>query len=85
MKATKKSNPKMSATEKAERKFDRDLKSCMKCHCFWGNASGCLSSNCFKEKRKEPEKTVYSECTDCSYKQGDGYCFPCMKKLLERK
>jgi hypothetical protein len=32
-----------------------------------------------KEKRKEPEKTVRSECTDCSYKQGDGYCFPCMK------
>lgn len=86
MKAKKNTNPKLNEAEKAERKFDRDLKSCMKCHYFWGNDSRCMNSKCYKEKTaKNPEPKEKSECTDCPYKQSDSYCFPCMKKIMEKK
>ena len=85
MEEKKNNKHRLTKVEREERKFNKDLKDCMRCKFFWGNDSRCINSNCFKEKRKEPEKTVRSECTDCSYKQGDGYCFPCMKKILERK
>lgn len=63
-----------------ERQMDRDIRECMRCHYFWGNDNRCVNSNCIK---KEPaKKKVQNECTDCPYKQNEGYCFPCMKKLL---
>ena len=85
MEEKKNNKHRLTKVEREERKFNKALKDCMRCKFFWGNDSRCINSNCFKEKRKEPEKTVHSECTDWSYKRGDGYCFPCMKKLLERK
>lgn len=51
MKVKNKTNHKMSEAERAEKKFDRDLKSCMKCHYFWGNDSRCMNSQCYKEKK----------------------------------
>ncbi|MEF9998918.1 MAG: hypothetical protein RR717_07590 [Lachnospiraceae bacterium] len=87
MKVKKNANHKMSAAERAERNIDRDIKSCMKCHYFWGNDHRCVNSKCYKEKKiaVKPEPQNVSECTDCPYKQSDTYCFPCMKKIMEKK
>ena len=87
MKVKKKTNHMMSVAERAEKKFDRDLKSCMKCHYFWGNDSRCMNSQCYKEKKAavKPEPKEVNECTDCPYKQSNSYCFPCMKKIMEKK
>lgn len=84
---SKKTNHEISEASRAERKFDRDLKSCMKCHYFWGNDSRCMNSKCYKEKKKEekPVEKEVSECTNCPYKQSNSYCFPCMKKIMEKK
>ena len=69
MEEKKNNKHRLTKAEREERKFNKDLKDCMRCKFFWGNDSRCINSNCFKEKRKEPEKTVRSECTDCSYKR----------------
>jgi len=63
-----------------ERKMDRDIRECMRCHYFWGNDNRCINSNCIK--KEPPIKKEQNECTDCPYKKNEGYCFPCMKKLL---
>ncbi len=87
MKVKKETNYKISAAERAEKKFDKDLKSCMKCHYFWGNDSRCMNSKCYKEQKivKKPEPQKVSKCTDCPYKQSELYCFPCMKEIVEKK
>lgn len=65
-----------------EAKLEKDLKQCMRCKYFWGNDSRCIRSSCYKEKKKTEVEMPKSECDDCPYKQGEGYCFPCMKKIL---
>lgn len=79
-KKTKKQSYKKRLTP--EEKLDRDLKSCMKCKFFWGNDSRCMNNNCGGKKEKPKEKEIPKECIGCPYKQGEGYCFPCMKKIL---
>lgn len=71
-------------------KFEKDLRSCMRCKFFYGNNSQCLTKKCIKEKENEYEPGITEQdrediCFGCPYKQSEGYCFPCMKKLLERK
>ena len=39
------------------------------------------NSKCYKET-KAVVKNHPSECDKCPYNKGDGYCFPCMKKIL---
>lgn len=41
MKVKEKSN---SRDSDAEKKIEKDLKSCMKCHFFWGNDSRCITN-----------------------------------------
>jgi hypothetical protein len=67
----------------SEEILERDLKDCMHCRFFWGNDSRCVKSNCCKsEKPKQNE--VPQECRGCPYYKGNGYCFPCMRKLTGR-
>lgn len=68
-----------------KKRLERDIKDCMRCAYFWGNDRRCMNSHCIKENKKEVQKSENSECMECPYKQGNGYCFPCMKKLLEKK
>lgn len=65
-----------------EEKLDKDLKECMRCKYFWGNNNRCRKSKCYKEKKVPVVDKPASECDGCSYNKGEGYCFPCMKKLL---
>lgn len=68
--------------------IDRDLKACMKCKYFWGNNHQCSLKRCYKEKKKPAVSqniVKRSECDGCTYRQSERYCFPCMKKLLEKK
>lgn len=65
-----------------EEKLDKDLKECMRCKYFWGNNNRCRKSKCYKEKKFPGVDKPASECDGCPYNKGEGYCFPCMKKLL---
>lgn len=85
MEVKKKTNQRLKKAEELDKKFDRDLKSCMRCKYFWGNSSQCLNSHCIKEKKTLAVTAEINECTDCPYRQSRSYCFPCMKKLLEKK
>lgn len=69
--------------QNSNKKMERDLRECMHCHYFWGNDSRCRTSECIKKEPKQPVKVT--ECTDCPYKQSETYCFPCMKKILQKK
>ena len=82
MKVKEKSN---SRDSDAEKKIEKDLKSCMKCHFFWGNDSRCITNQCYEEKKETVTNKQKSECDDCPYKQNDSYCFPCMKKIMGMK
>lgn len=64
-----------------EEKFNKELRDCMRCKYFWGNNNRCTNSKCYKET-KAVVKNHPSECDNCPYNKGDGYCFPCMKKIL---
>ncbi len=70
-------------------KLERDLKSCMRCKFFYGNSNRCINNKkCSgritdKQKAAQEEKKN-SECYGCPYGKGKDYCFPCMKKLLEK-
>ena len=80
-------SPKPGGIIAARIKLEEDLRSCMRCKFFYGNNIQCIAKKCVKEENRtgtvEPDKE--SICFGCPYKQSDGYCFPCMKKLLERK
>ena len=65
-----------------EEKFDKDLRDCMRCKYFWGNDNRCIRSKCYKEEKVSVNEKTVSECDNCSYNNGEGYCFPCMKKIL---
>lgn len=70
-------------TDVKRKQLENDLRDCMKCKFFWGNAKRCIHSTCVKEEKRQKPKE--NECTNCPYKQSSGYCFPCMKKLLGHK
>ena len=64
MKVKEKSN---SRDSDAEKKIEKDLKSCMKCHFFWGNDSRCITNQCYKEKketvtRRKPRFLLFLVC-----------------------
>lgn len=68
-------------------RLDKEIQECMKCSCFWGNSSRCISQKCFTERM--PDKSDQKEqrdrdCEGCPYRQEQDYCFPCMKKILGR-
>ena len=70
---------------KAHTKFERDLKSCMQCRFFYGSNNQCVAKKCVKEDlRAVSEKKKDKMCFGCPYQQREGYCFPCMKKVLEK-
>ena len=69
----------------AHTRFQRDLRSCMQCRFFYGSNSQCVAKKCVKEDlRSVAEKKKDKMCFDCPYQQKEGYCFPCMKKVLEK-
>lgn len=65
-----------------EEQFDKDLKECMKCKFFWGNDNRCIRKKCYKEEKKPVAVKEASLCDECPYNNGNGYCFPCMRKIL---
>jgi hypothetical protein len=65
----------------SECSLERELNECMHCRFFWGNNSRCAKQHCCKpEEKKQIE--MPKQCKGCPYYQGNGYCFPCMKKIL---
>lgn len=67
---------------RAEHKFDRELKSCMRCKYFYGNSAQCIKRNCVKDSEQKINNEISDYCKDCPYKQEGKYCFPCMKKIM---
>lgn len=63
---------------------EKDVKQCMQCRFFYNNSRQCIAKECVKKPRQK-ETVRNSQCTGCPYKQSEGYCFPCMKKLLGGK
>ena len=63
---------------------EKDIKQCMQCRFFYGRSRQCIAKECVK-KPQQKETVRNSQCTGCPYKQSEGYCFPCMKKLLGGK
>ncbi len=70
-----------------EVKLERELEQCMKCKFFYGNNHQCILKKCVKETVvKEQEVPDESHiCYQCPYKKSEGYCFPCMKKIMGKK
>lgn len=64
-----------------EEKLERELKDCMHCRFFWGHNNRCANGTCCKPSKKKEQKHP-TECVGCPYYQGNGYCFPCMRKLI---
>lgn len=56
-------------------------KSRMHCRFFWGHNNRCANGTCCKPSKKTEQK-LPTECVGCPYYQGNGYCFPCMRKLI---
>lgn len=80
-----KKSPKPRDIIMAQVKFDRDLKSCMRCKFFHGNNSQCITRECVKEQseQKIAQEEKSSKCLGCPYPQSGRYCFPCMRDILE--
>lgn len=64
-----------------EEKLERELKDCMHCRFFWGHNNRCANGTCCKPSKKKEQKFP-TECVGCPYYHGNGYCFPCMRKLI---
>lgn len=41
----------------------------------------CANGTCCKPSKKKEQK-LPTECVGCPYYRGNGYCFPCMRKLI---
>lgn len=55
----------------------------MRCKYFWGNNNRCANGACQKKSGKEIKKdNLPDKCKGCPYYRGNGYCFPCMKDLM---
>lgn len=66
-----------------EAQLVKELKSCMRCKYFWGNNHRCANGACQKKSGKEIKKdNLPDKCKGCPYYRGNGYCFPCMKDLM---
>ncbi len=66
-----------------EAQLVKELKSCMRCKYFWGNNNRCANGACQKKSGKEIKKdNLPDKCKGCPYYRGNGYCFPCMKDLM---
>lgn len=66
-----------------EESFDESLRKCLRCKYFFGRDNRCIKSKCFNEK-KQATKEIPPKCVGCPYRKSEGYCFPCMKDLLEK-
>ena len=76
--------PKQSGITMAQVSLEDELKSCMNCRYFYGNSSRCLARKCVMEENRHEAGDVDREspCFGCPYSKSEGYCFPCMKKVL---
>lgn len=79
-----KESGKQKSIPTAQASLEKDLKSCMQCKFFYGNDSQCIAKRCIKESKQliQPMTDIGHMCYECPYKQNEGYCFPCMKKIL---
>lgn len=73
----------------SKEKLERDLKSCMNCKFFYGHDSGCINNEeCGmgydRQKEKQQKNSQDKLCYDCPYGKGKSYCFPCIRKLLQK-
>lgn len=82
-----KNTPKPDDVMAVQMNLEKDLKSCMHCKFFYGNNSQCIKSDCVKKDSKHGimEQNRENKCFGCPYRQSEQYCFPCMKKLLDKK
>ncbi len=78
--------PRQSGIIMAQVSLEEDLRSCMRCRYFYGSSSRCLSRKCVREEGRHDAKDADREspCSGCPYRRSEGYCFPCMKKVLGR-
>ena len=67
-----------------ERNLVSELIECMHCEFFWGHNNRCVKSKCCKEVESidNNERSIPDICIGCPYYHGDGFCFPCMLKLI---
>ncbi len=66
-------------------KQDKDLQECLHCRYFYGNSRRCIAQHCTKKMAGLQEQVdKNSLCYGCPYKKQEGYCFPCMKRILEK-
>ena len=65
--------------------LEKDMQSCIRSS-FSRNGGQCATDKCQKMGRNLQSAKGVNEkgCFHCPYRQSDRYCFPCMKKLLER-
>ena len=79
--------PKPHGVTRAQIKLEKDLRSCMRCEFFYGSSRQCIAKKCVEEESRTGKMAPGkgSPCFGCPYGKPEGYCFPCMKKILERK
>ena len=64
-------------------KMDQNLQECLHCRYFYGNSRQCIAQHCTTEMAGlQGQADKDSPCYGCSYKKQEGYCFPCMKRIL---
>ncbi len=78
--------PKQRGIIMARVSLEDELKSCMNCRYFYGNSSRCIARECVREEKRHEARDTDREspCSGCPYGRPEGYCFPCMKKILGR-
>lgn len=65
--------------------LDKDIRQCMRCRNFWGHNNRCANCDKCNEPVKKPAEPANSKCDTCPYNRGEGYCFPCMKDILDAR
>ncbi len=64
-------------------KPDQDLQECLHCKYFYGNSRQCIVQDCTKKTAGvQVQEDKDSPCYGCPYKKQEGYCFPCMRRIL---
>lgn len=61
----------------------QDLQECLHCKYFYGNSRQCIVQDCTKKTAGvQVQEDKDSPCYGCPYKKQEGYCFPCMRRIL---
>ena len=63
-------------------KLTKELRDCMNCRYFHGNNSQCIRTGCIACPKEKPEIDVTHACYQCRFSKPEGYCFPCLRKMM---